>query len=178
MNPNSTSIGYRGEVVIKTPIFDYYSHNNGTNELFKLLNRFMAKQSVSVGELPGYLTMYNMSSSIILSESENAKSSLHESKEIFSAKVPAIANIVESEDGSQYLEYTSPLASNNLKPGSQGLDLNSTVCLSLISSDKTRILAATDIVNGGQLVNSLQQGMTAVVKWKLSFENPVTGGNN
>lgn len=175
MNPNSTSIGYRGEVVIKTPIFDYYSHNNGTNELFKLLNRFMARQSVSVGELPGYLTMYNMLSSEILPNPDNAKV---ESKEIFSAKVPAIANIVEGEDDSQYLEYTSPLASNNLKPGNLGLETESTVCLALISSDKMRILAVTDIVNGGQLVNSLQQGMTAVVKWKLSFENPVSGGDN
>lgn len=175
MNPNSTSIGYRGEVVIKTPIFDYYSHNNGTNELFKLLNRFMARQSVSVGELPGYLTMYNISSSEILPNPDNSKV---ESREIFSAKVPTIANIVEVDGGSQYLEYTSPLASNNLKPGSLYLEAESTVCLALISSDKRRILAATDIVNGGQLVNSLQQGMTAVVKWKLSFENPVTGGIN
>ena len=168
MNQSNTSIKYAGTVSIETKTKRIVSHNNGSQNLFNLLNRFMARHTVSVGELPGYLMMYQSTSNVVLSNT-NANSNVYPSIELFTSKTPMIANLAD-DGGCEVIIFSTSLSSSNIKSGIT-LNNNSNVCLALLSADAQTILAATDIQNGGMLVKSLQQGMNATVKWQLSFEN-------
>ena len=168
MNQSNTSIKYAGTVSIETKTKRILSHNNGSMNLFNLLNRFMARHTVSVGELPGYLMMYQATSASVLSNT-NANSNIYPSIELFTSKTPMIASLLDA-GGSEVIVYSTSLSSSNIKSG-LSLNNNATVCLALISADAQTILAATDVQNGGMLIKSLQQGMNATVKWQLSFEN-------
>lgn len=168
MSHNNTPIKYNGVVQIDINSKRIMSHNNGSDKFFNLLNRFISRHTVTVGELPGYLMMYQMSSQDVLSNTD-AESALYTSVELFSSKLPAVANLT-SVGGKEVVLYTTPLSNSSLKSGIT-VSNNTGVCLALISADATTILAAADIVGGGALIKSLQQGMNATVKWQLSFEN-------
>lgn len=165
---NDTSIKYRGVVSVEFPTKRFISHNNGSIKLFSLLNKFMSRQTVSVGELPGYIMLYQTNSASVLQHT-NANDVSYPALELLSSKLPAMANVVSVASG-EVVVYTTPLTNSSLKSGIT-IGASTPVCLALISSDAKTILSATDVTGGSSLIKSLQQGMNATIKWQLSFEN-------
>ncbi len=168
MNQNNTSIMYSGTVDISTNHKRILSHNNGSLDFFRLLNKFVSRQAIGVGELPGYLMMYKCKSEVVLSSTQTTNPT-YASLELFTSNIPVISNIVAS-NASESVLFSATLTASSIKPATI-VGEESNVCLALVSADTKTILAATDIEGGDSLIRSLQSGLTASVKWRMSFEN-------
>ena len=169
MGSNNTSIKYAGVVSIEFPNRRVVCNNNGSGVLFDVLSRFMAKQSVSVKELPGYIMIYKANKNEILSR-PNTSDSIYPSVELLVRMIPVTAGVERNGRGESTILYTVSLKNDDFKFGTSVTSTDS-VCLALISSDTNTILAVTELTDSVSTIQAIQQGMHANVRWQLSFEN-------
>ena len=169
MKSNNTSIGYVGTVTIEFPHKRQNIHNNGTSKFFELLNAFISRQTVSVDRLPAYIMLYATSSSTLLAN-PNATDTVYLSLEILNNKVAITPNITQTLDGKEVVLFATTLSQSVIKSGIDKETLNK-VSIAILSADTSTILAAADLPDGVSLLNSLDLGLNATVKWQMAFMN-------
>ena len=169
MENNKTCIGYAGTLTIEFPHNKIILHNNGTTEFFKLLNKFISRQTVHAAELPAYLMLYATNSRNLL-ENPNAKDISYTPLQILTAPQEINSNLVTSSSLTEVVVHTVTLSNSEVK-SAIGIDKSSAMCFAILSADTSKILAATDIPDGAALLSAIKLGVNATVKWRMSFQN-------
>jgi hypothetical protein len=167
MNNHNTSIGYVGTVTIEFPHKRVITHNNGTKTFFNLLNRFIARQTITINELPAFLMLYATDSATLLA---NPSALDNKPLTILNRPIGIISSVVTNTDGKEVILLTTPLDGSYLNSSLNTEDLAG-VSVAVLSSDAKHILAASTIDDGAGLINSLMTGSNATVKWQMSFDN-------
>lgn len=168
---SNTSLGYCGNVEIKTKTKRARCHNNGTKNLFRLLTSFLAGDDVDTNNhLPAYIALYNRPLSAVLTEPETNE---HQDRKLLvDGYIPLIAQSFaanESSTGQYCTQFEGVIDYKCVRD----IDPDA-VTLALVSNDQKHILAAVNFNEEDEKIDVykvIKEGGLATIFWNLTFEN-------
>lgn len=166
---SNTSLGYCGNVEIRTKTKNTRCRNSGTRNLFRLLTSFLAGDKVETNNhLPAYIALYNRNSADVLSEPETNNN--HDYRLLIDEYIPLIAQSFAPTDSDNLVERQYRTQFEAVVDYKCVVDVAATdITLALVSNNQEHILAAVDFPVDDY--NVIRAGGLATIFWNLTFEN-------